>query len=220
MDGEPRYIAGNRAFDSGQPKGGGQFLNFNGSGGVIRGTFLPPQSYTWEEYPPMQTTLPDEILERQIFLIRGQRVMLDSHLAKLYGVLTKNLNKAANRNLERFPEDFMFRLSRQEYLSVLRFQTGTLEQGRYSKYLPFVFTEQGVAMLSSVLRSKRAVQVNVGIMRAFVKLRRLATSYPRLARRLDELESKYDAQFGEVFAAIRGLMDSPEEPKPRIGFKT
>ncbi|MEK7234083.1 MAG: ORF6N domain-containing protein [Elusimicrobiota bacterium] len=167
----------------------------------------------------MQSNLPTEAPERHIYLIRGQRVMLDGHLAELYGVRTKNLNKAVNRNLERFPQDFMFQLSRQEYLSILRFQTGTLEQGRYSKYLPHVFTEQGVAMLSSVLRSKRAVHVNVGIMRAFVKLRRLATSYPGLGRRLDELESKYDVQFKEVFAAIRSLMAYSEEPRRRIGFK-
>ena len=169
---------------------------------------------------PLQPALPTEAVEHRIYLIRGQRVMPDSHLAELYGINTKNLNKAVRRNLDRFPEDFMFQLTRQEYLSILRFQTGTLGQGRFSKYLPRVFTEQGVAMLSSVLRSKRAVYVNVGIMRAFVKLRRLAISYPRLARRLDELESKYDAQFGEVFAAIRGLMNQPEETRRRIGFKT
>lgn len=115
-------------------------------------------------------------------------------------------------------DDFMFQLSPQEH-RILRFQIGSLSWGTHSKYLPRVFTEQGVAMLSSVLHSKRAVHVNIGIMRAFVKLRRLATSYPRLARRLDELESKYDSQFGEVFAAIRDLMAYPAEPKQRIGFK-
>jgi hypothetical protein len=159
-----------------------------------------------------------ELLQSRIYLIRGQRVMLDSHLAELYGVLTKNLNKAVNRNLERFPKDFMFQLSHKEYGSFLRFQFGTLEQGRYSKYMPYVFTEQGVAMLSSVLRSKRAVHVNIMVMRAFVNMRRLASSYPGLDRRLDELESRYDAQFKGVFAAIRSLMASPEKPRRRIGF--
>lgn len=117
------------------------------------------------------------------------------------------------------PDDFMFPLTAREYQS-LRFQFGILNRGGHSKYLPRAFTEQGVAMPSGVLRSKRAVRVNVGIMRAFVKLRRLAISYPRIARRLDELESKYDAQFKDVFEAIRGLMAGPEEPRRRIGFRT
>lgn len=144
--------------------------------------------------------------------------MLDRHLAELYGIATGNLNKAVTRNRDRFPDDFMFQLSLKEH-QILRFQFGILNWGKHSKYRPRVFTEQGVAMLSSVLRSKRAVQVNIGIMRAFVKLRRLIASYPGLARRLDDLESKYDAQFKEVFAAIRSLMACPEEPRRRIGFK-
>lgn len=167
----------------------------------------------------MQPSLSAEALEHRIYFIRGQRVMLDRHLAELYAVSTKNLNKAVVRNLDRFPQDFMFQLSRAEYLS-LRFQIGTLKKGQHSKYLPRVFTEQGVAMLSGVLRSKRAVHVNIGIMRAFVKLRRLIASYPGLARRLDELESKYDAQFKEVFDAIRSLMVPPTEPRRSIGFKS
>ena len=145
--------------------------------------------------------------------------MLDSHLAELYGVSTGNLNKAITRNLDRFPDDFMFQLSQKEHES-LRFQFGILKRGQHSKYLPRAFSEQGVAMLSSVLRSKRAVHVNIGIMRAFVKLRRLAASYPGLARRLDELESKYDFQFKEVFDAIRSLMDQPEKPRQPIGFSS
>ncbi|MBI3549769.1 MAG: ORF6N domain-containing protein [Elusimicrobia bacterium] len=166
----------------------------------------------------MQPSLPAETLEHRIYFIRGHRVMLDSHLAELYGVSTGNLNKAITRNTDRFPDDFMFQLSTKES-QILRFQIGSLRWGKHSKYLPRVFTEQGVAMLSSVLRSKRAVHVNIGIMRAFVKLRRLVSSYPGLARRLDELESRYDAQFKEVFAAIRGLMAYPKEPGRRIGFK-
>jgi hypothetical protein len=166
----------------------------------------------------MSADLPVETFESRIHLIRGQRIMLDRDLAELYGVLTKNLNKAVSRNPERFPADFMFQLTQPEHQS-LRFQIGTLKRGRHPKYLPRAFTEQGVAMLSSVLRSERAVLVNVGIMRAFVKMRRLAASYPGLARRIDELESRYDAQFKEVFTAIRSLMASPEEPRRRIGFK-
>lgn len=167
----------------------------------------------------MQPSLPAEALEHRIYFIRGHRVMLDSHLAELYGVSTGNLNKAITRNLDRFPDDFMFQLSPKEYES-LRFQFGTLKRGQHSKYLPRAFSEQGVAMLSSVLRSKRAVHVNIGIMRTFVKLRRLIASYPGLARRLDELESKYDAQFKEVFDAIRDLMASPREQRRPIGFKS
>lgn len=166
----------------------------------------------------MRSNIPAEAFERRIHLIRGQRVMLDSDLAELYGVTTGNLNKAVSRNQERFPDDFMFPLTAREYQS-LRFQSGILNRGKHSKYLPRVFTEQGVAMLSGVLHSKRAVHVNIGIMRAFVKLRRLATSYPGLARRLDELESRYDTQFKEVFEAIRGLMAYPEKPRRWIGFK-
>lgn len=166
----------------------------------------------------MQPSLPAEALEHRIYFIRGHRVMLDSHLAELYGVSTGNLNKAIARNLDRFPNDFMFQLSTKEH-QIIRFQIGSLRWGKHSKYLPHVFTEQGVAMLSSVLRSRRAVHVNIGIMRAFVKLRRLIASYPGLARRLDELESKYDAQFKEVFDAIRSLMLSSREPRRSIGFK-
>ncbi|MDX6769252.1 MAG: ORF6N domain-containing protein [Elusimicrobiota bacterium] len=167
----------------------------------------------------MNSNVPAESFERRIHLIRGQRVMLDSDLAELYGVTTGNLNKAVSRNPERFPDDFMFLLTAREHQS-LRFQSGILNRGKHSKYRPHAFTEQGVAMLSGVLRSERAVHVNVEIMRAFVRLRRLATSYPGLARRLDELESRYDAQFKEVFEAIRGLMSCPEEPRRRIGFKS
>lgn len=157
----------------------------------------------------MKQLLSAEAFERRIFFIRGHRVMLDSHLAELYGVSTSNLNKAVARNLDRFPEDFMFRLSPKEHQN-LRFQFGILRWGKHSKYLPRVFTEQGVAMLSGVLKSRRAVQVNIGIMRAFVKIRRLIGSYPGLARRIDELESKYDSQFKAVFDAIRSLMTAPE----------
>ena len=158
-------------------------------------------------------------VEQRIFRIRGQQVMLDAHLAGLYGVETKALNRAIKRNQERFPEDFMFQLTTDEE-NVLRCQTGTSKPRRGGRrYLPYVFTEQGVAMLSSVLHSPRAVQVNIAIMRAFVRLREMLMSNADLARKLLALEDKYDAQFKIVFAAIRELMEGPPPPpKPRIGF--
>jgi hypothetical protein len=151
---------------------------------------------------------------------------LDSDLAELYGVATKVLVQAVKRNLQRFPPDFMFHLTEQERRA-LRSQIVTLDdaekrpkgRGQHAKYSPYAFTEQGVAMLSSVLRSERAVQVNVEIMRAFVRLRDLIGHNRELARRLDDLESKYDQQFKVVFDAIRELMTPPAPaPKRRIGF--
>jgi len=158
-------------------------------------------------------------IERRIFLIRGLKVMLDTDLAELYGVETFNLNKAVKRNLDRFPEDFMFQLTKEDAES-LRFQIGMSKaSGRGGRrYLPHAFTEQGVAMLSSVLNSKRAVQVNIAIMRAFVKLRVMIASHKDLARRLDDQEKKYDQQFRIVFDAIRELMTPPVKPRRKIGF--
>ena len=157
-----------------------------------------------------------ERIERAILLIRGHKVILDKDLAAMYGVSTRDLNKAVVRNLDRFPGDFMFQLTRSEFTN-LKFQFGTSSWGGTRK-LPRAFTEQGVAMLSSVLRSKRAVQVNIMIMRAFVRLREMIASHKDLARRLAELEKKYDSQFKVVFDAIRQLME-PTAPKPRrIGF--
>lgn len=161
--------------------------------------------------------IPPERIERRILLIRGQKVMLDADLAELYGVETKMLNRAVRRNIARFPQDFMFQLTAHEDEG-LRCQIGTSNARGGRRYRSLAFTEQGVAMLSSVLRSPRAVQVNIAIMRAFVKLRELLTSHRDLARRLDEMESKYDAQFKVVFDAIRELMKPPEKPRRRIGF--
>lgn len=162
--------------------------------------------------------VPAERIERRILLVRRHTVMLDSDLAALYGVTTGNLNKAVTRNLRRFPLDFMFQLGREEYRS-LRFQIGILEKGRHSKYLPRVFTEQGVAMLSSVLNSERAVQVNIAIMRAFVRLRELLAAHKHLARRLEKLEKRHDAQFKIVFALFRKLMAGRRRVGGRpIGF--
>jgi phage regulator Rha-like protein len=158
-----------------------------------------------------------EVIERRILLIRGQKVMLDSHLAELYGVETKVLKRAVRRNRDRFPHDFMLELTGQEY-EILRSQFGTLRWGEHAKYLPYVFTEQGVAMLSTVLNSKRAIQVNIEIMRAFVRLREILATHKDLARKLEGMEKKYDEQFAVVFRAIRELMTPPNPPKRRIGF--
>jgi hypothetical protein len=159
-----------------------------------------------------------ERIERAILLIRGQKVMLDEDLAVLYEVKTKTLIQAVKRNVERFPSDFMFQLTREEERS-LRSQFVTSKGGRGGRrYLPYAFTEQGVAMLSSVLRSSRAVQVNIEIMRAFVRLRRILASHADLARKLATMERKYDAQFKVVFDAIRELMIPPEPKRRKLGF--
>ena len=179
-----------------------------------------------------------EHVERRILLLRGQKVMLDSDLAELYEVETKMLNRAVKRNQDRFPGDFMLQLTVEEAEN-LRYQNGTSnlrsQNGTSSlksqsvisnarrvhggrRYLPYAFTEQGVAMLSSVLRSKRAVMVNVEIMRAFVRLRQMLASNAELARKLAALEKKYDAQFKIVFDAIRELMIPPDPKKRPIGF--
>jgi len=162
-----------------------------------------------------------ERIEQTILLIRRHRVMLDTDLAKLYGVPAKVLNQAVRRNTSRFPADFMFQLTGEE-ATALRSQFVTLKTGRgqHRKYRPCAFTEQGVAMLSSVLHSERAIQVNIAIMRAFVQLREMIGSNKGLARRLNELEKKYDSQFRVVFEAIRELMAEPESKVKRIEFKT
>ena len=158
-----------------------------------------------------------EQIHNLIYLIRGQKVMLDRDLAKLYGVETKQLKRAVRRNSRRFPRDFMLELTKEEYDS-LRSQFGTFKRGGHSKYLPFAFTEQGVAMLSSVLNSKRAIDVNIEIMRAFVRLREILSTHRDLERKLIALEKKYDEQFKVVFDAIKALMKEEEKPKRKIGF--
>ena len=183
--------------------------------------------------------IPNERIERRILLLRGQKVMLDFQLAELYEVETKVLNQAVRRNIERFPEDFMFQLSademkqvlrsqfvtlnpdkasnRQQKRGSLRSQIVTLKRGQHLKYSPFAFTEQGVAMLSSVLRSPRAVLVNIAIMRTFAQLRQMLASNADLARKLAALEDKYDEQFKVVFDAIRELMAKPDPIRPEHG---
>ena len=165
----------------------------------------------------MSNLVPVERIDRAILLIRQHKVMLDTDLAVLYGVETKALVRAVRRNRERFPEDFMFQLSPAEFEN-LRFQFGTSSWGG-RRYRPYAFTEHGVAMLSSVLRSRRAVRVNIEIMRAFVTLRRVIDSHGDLANKLDELEERYDQQFAVVFEAIRKLMAPPATARKRIGFR-
>jgi hypothetical protein len=169
----------------------------------------------------LDSLVPLERIERSILLIRGHKVMLDADLAALYGVETKALNQAVRRNLSRFPGDFMFQLTQQE-LTNLRSQIVTSNPGAKMalRRPPYAFTDQGVAMLSSVLRSKRAAAVNIEVMRAFVRLRQLLASHADLAKRLDELESKYDRQFASVFEAIRRLMTPPPIQPNEMGYHT
>jgi di/tripeptidase len=170
---------------------------------------------------PGAQVVPLEVIERRIYLIRGQKVMLDSDLAQLYRVEVKTLNRQVRRNIKRFPIDFMFQLKKEENAN-LRCQNGTSStSSRYGgrRYLPLVFTEQGVAMLSSVLNSERAISVNIAIMRTFVKLRELLASHQHLARKLEKMERTYDAQFRVVFKAIREQKElKPVPPSRRIGF--
>jgi len=163
--------------------------------------------------------VPYERVENAIFIIRGHRVMLDGELAVLYDVETRALIQAVKRNIERFPADFMFQLTANEIAQENIRDQPVGKRGSNIKYLPYAFTEQGVAMLSSVLRSPRAVQVNIEIMRAFVRLRQMLQANTELAKKLASLERKYDAQFRVVFDAIRDLMGPPTKPKRRIGFR-
>jgi hypothetical protein len=180
----------------------------------------------------MALALKPENIVQLVFLVRGEKVMFDADLAKLYGVTTKALNQAMRRNASRFPEDFAFRISRKEF-DIMRSQIVTTPSNRpimwsqivttAQKYrradsLPVAFTEQGVAMLSSVLRSARAVAVNIAIMRTFVQLRRLMDTNRDLARKIESLEKKYDEQFADVFAAIKELVAPPAPPGKQIGF--
>ena len=159
-----------------------------------------------------------ERVASKIYTIRDTRVMLDRDLAELYGVETRALKQAVRRNIKRFPEDFMFELTEDENQS-LRSQNVILKRGQYSKYLPFAFTEQGVAMLSSVLNSERAIQVNILIMRAFNKLREMLSTHEDLRRKVEAMEKKYDRQFKVVFDAIKQLIDIESKPKRKIGFE-
>ena len=177
---------------------------------------------TWYNGGMENTTslIPLERIGNAIRLVRGQKVLLDNDLAPLYGVETRALNQAVKRNTERFPEDFMFQLSSDEAETWLRSRSQfvILKRGENLKYRPYAFTEPGVAMLSSVLHSDRAVRVNIEIMRAFVQLRQMLASHADLARKLTALEKKYDLRFKVVFDALRQLMSPPARPKREIGF--
>ncbi len=167
----------------------------------------------------MRELVSAEIIRHRIYLIRGQKVMLDRDLAKLYGVETKYINRAVKRNVKRFPADFMFRLSPEE---ASRFQIGTLKRGHNIKYLPYTFTENGVAMLSSVLNSERAIQVNIQIMRAFTKLREMLSTHRNIIQRLSDLERKFkrhDVKIRAIFDVIRDLVLPQDKPRAKIGFE-
>jgi ORF6N domain-containing protein len=165
----------------------------------------------------MKLALKPENIAQLVFFVRDEKVMLAQHLAELYGVPVRVLNQAVKRNIKRFPADFMLQLTRQEF-ERLKSQIVISSWGGLRRALPYAFTEQGVAMLSSVLRSQRAVEVNIAIMRTFVQLRRLMDSNRHLARKIEALEKKYDEQFAEVFAAIKELVAPPATPRKQIGF--
>ncbi|MGI8495531.1 MAG: ORF6N domain-containing protein [Pyrinomonadaceae bacterium] len=163
-----------------------------------------------------------DIIERKIYVVRGQKIMIDSDLATLYGVETRRLNEQVKRNIARFPEDFMFQLTKDEFENLMS-QFATSSSGNYGgrRKLPYVFTEQGVAMLSSVLSSERAVQVNIGIMRAFVSMRKILLTNEEVSKKLAEIENRlggHDENFKKVFTAIRLLMKPPDKSDMKIGF--
>ncbi|MFX0199056.1 MAG: ORF6N domain-containing protein [Candidatus Hodarchaeota archaeon] len=165
-----------------------------------------------------KSIVPIERIEKAILLIRGQKVMLDRDIAELYGVETRALKQAVRRNIKRFPGDFMFELTKEEFEN-WRSQFVTSNRDKMGlRYRPMAFTEQGVAMLSSVLKSERAIEVNIAIMRTFVQLRQMLTTHKDLARKLVALEKKYNEEFKIVFEAIHELMTPPEKPRRKIGF--
>jgi ORF6N domain len=161
-----------------------------------------------------------QIIQDRIFTIRGHRVMLDFHLAEMYEVETRVLNQAVSRNSARFPDDFMFQLTDKEWQNMSSQIVMTYPKKRPKVALPYVFTEQGVAMLSSVLRSDRAIKVNIELMRAFVMLRRLVLHHKDIIERIDQVEAKYDSQFAEVFQALKYLLEPIQPEREAIGFKT
>ena len=165
----------------------------------------------------MKSVIKQEEIVGRIYFLRSEKVILDRDLASLYEVEVRTLNQSVKRNIKRFPNDFMFQLTQEEYAS-LRSQNVTLKRGQHRKYFPYAFTEQGVAMLSGLLNSERAIKVNIEIMRAFVQLRKLIDSNKELAKKIEKLESKYDEQFKIVFEAIRQLIREDDKPKGKIGF--
>ncbi|MBI5193498.1 MAG: ORF6N domain-containing protein [Nitrospirae bacterium] len=168
----------------------------------------------------MQNTevVPQQLIESKILIIRGKKVMMDKDLAALYEVETRTLNQAIRRNINRFPDDFMFQLNREEAAELSRSQFVILKRGHNIKYLPYAFTENGVAMLSSVLNSERAIEVNILIMRTFTKIREMLATHKDLRIKIEEMEKKYDYQLKVVFEAIKQLIEPPQKKKKRIGF--
>ena len=164
-----------------------------------------------------EAIIPTEEIVNKIIVLRGERVIFDRNLAEMYCVETRVLKQAVRRNIDRFPNDFMFELNKEEQDS-LRSQFVTLKRGQHSKYPPFAFTEQGVAMLSSVLNSDRAIRVNIAIMRTFTHLRKMLVTHKDLKRKIEAMEKKYDEQFRIVFEAITQLIEEDEKPKKKIGY--
>lgn len=163
--------------------------------------------------------VPDEIITSKIYLIRNQKVMLDKDLAELYNVETKRLKEQVRRNIDRFPAFFMFELTTEEY-AALRSQFATLKRGRHSKYPPFVFTEHGILMLSSVLNSELAIKMSVQIIETFIQLRKLANNYEEIMKKINQMESQNNEQFSEIYEVLQQLLEKPkEEPRIKIGYK-
>ncbi len=167
----------------------------------------------------MSTVVKIENIASQVLFVRSEKVLLDFHLAKLYEVETRALKQQIRRNIERFPEDFMFQLTKPEWQELIT-NCDNLSQFKFSPSLPFALTEQGIAMLSSVLRSKKAIEVNIAIMRTFVQLRKLMSTNEELANKIERLETKYDEQFQIVFNAIKKLIHQENKPRKEIGYKT
>ena len=167
---------------------------------------------------PTKLLVPQEIIESKILLVRGKKVMLDRDLAGLYKVSTKRLNEQVKRNADRFPKDFMFQLTKKEFVNWKSQIATSNSEIMGLRRKPYAFTEQGVAMLSSVLNSKVAIQVNIQIMRTFTRLKEIIMTHKDLQRKIEDMEKKYDQQFKVVFDAIRQLLAPPEEPKGKIGF--
>ncbi len=165
----------------------------------------------------MGNPIPVEFIEKRIFYLRNEKVMIDRHLAEMYGVDTRTLNQAVKRNIKRFPREFMFQLSREERDEVITI-CEDLESLKFARTMPFAFTEHGLAMLSSVLNSDRAIQVNIQIIKAFVRLRQMLAGHKELQKKIEAIEEKYDKQFRIVFEAIKQLLQEDDEPKRNIGF--
>ena len=167
-----------------------------------------------------EITIPNEIIINKIYVVRGQKVMLDRDLAELYGVETRRLKEQVRRNINRFPKSFMFELTKEEH-TALRSQFATLKRGRHSKYPPFVFTEHGILMLSSVLNSELAVKMSVQIIETFVQLRKLANNYDEIMTKINQMEARNNEQFSEIYEVLQRLLSKPEQqPRKQIGYKT